>query len=265
MRSIIHSAVLEAAEHEAVRVHREFLRRLPSPAPASGYRILDWGCGRGSDVLHLRREGWQAFGVEPAADTIERGRKLFESSGLRHDDIIKRLSADNRTDFPAGTFDFLMSYQVLEHVEAIDSAAREMYRLMKPGAVAVHLYPAHRRPVEGHLYMPLVHWFPKNRLRYLAIRLCTQLGIEPHWPEVSGRPAAEKAHTYHRFSCNETFYRSPRNVEAAFRRAGFTTSFEARRHERIQHARLDAVLPADLLEWLLSTFVGCVLVCRKPL
>jgi len=30
---------------------------------------------------------------------------------------------------------------MLEHVERIDSAAHEMFRIMKPGATAVHLYP----------------------------------------------------------------------------------------------------------------------------
>jgi ubiquinone/menaquinone biosynthesis C-methylase UbiE len=265
MSRIQHSAVLTPQEHASIQLHTEFQTRILSNPNRGTLKVLDWGCGRGSDVLHLLSLGVQAFGAEPSADTIERGKPVFESAGLDHSAIIKQIASDNSTPFADATFDMLISYQVLEHVEHIDTAAREMFRVMKAGGTAVHLYPSHRRPIEGHLFMPLVHWLPKNRLRYSAIRLCTQFGIEPRWPSLANESRRNKASTYFEFSCRDTYYRNPRKITERFGAAGFETSFESHNHAKIRKLHIDRVVPQPILSWLLTTFVGCVLICRKPI
>jgi|SRR5271165_6758418 len=99
----------------------------------------------------------------------------------------------------------------------------------------------------------------------MAIRGLTQLGIEPRWNELSDSSPRAKARVYYAYSCNEPFYRSPKVMAATFRKAGFEVSFESHRHERIQRLRLAKVVPKPLLNWLLCTFVGCVLVSKKPM
>jgi ubiquinone/menaquinone biosynthesis C-methylase UbiE len=153
---------------------------------------------------------------------------------------------------------------VLEHVADLESAAREMYRITKPGGMTIHLYPAHHRLVEGHLHMPLVHWLPKSGTRRQMIRLYTLLGVEPHWKELSSMPVREKADRYFDYSINKTFYRAPREVRRIFDDVGFESTFESHKHDRVVRAGLHKVVPKPLLGWLLNSFSGCVLVARKP-
>lgn len=263
MAQIRHSAVLTREEHRSVQLHPELRRRLPRATDGAAVRVLDWGCGRGSDVLHLRRQGFDAHGVEPHVPTIERGRPLFAAEGLELSHYVRPLGEDNRTSHPDAWFDFLISYQVLEHVADLDSAAREMHRVLKPGGVAIHVYPAHRRPVEGHLRMPLVHWLPKNGTRRAAIGACVRLGIHARWPELASATAAERTTAYYAYSCRATHYRAPGAVLRIFGAAGFDARFESHRHPRVQRLALARALPEALLGWVLTNFAGCTLVCRR--
>jgi len=255
----MHDEILSSHEHHSHGLHSEFRKRL-----RPGLKVLDWGCGRGSDVLHLRKMGVDAYGAEISQVTIDRGKPLFEELGIDHGATIKPISPQNRTGFPDGYFDLIISYQVLEHVAELDSAAAEIARLLRPGGTSVHLYPAHRRPVEGHLHMPFVHWLPKNRLRYYAIKACAGLGFEPKggWSSVADADLSVRARKYFDFSVSETYYRPPRAVARAFRNAGLSPRFESHLHDRVRASVL-ARIPAPILNRLLSTFAGCVFIASR--
>src|SRR5207302_1342424 len=58
--------------------------------------------------------------------------------------------------FPADTFDLVVSTSVLEHVMDVDPVMAEIARVLKPGGVALHLYPTKRRFwIEPHMFVPL--------------------------------------------------------------------------------------------------------------
>jgi len=255
----MHDEILSSHEHNSQGLHNEFRKRL-----RPGFKVLDWGCGRGSDVLHLRRMGIDAYGAEISPQTIERGKPLFDELGIDHGATIKLISPQNRTDFPDESFDLITSYQVLEHVADLPAAAAEIARLLRPGGTSVHLYPAHRHIVEVHLHMPFVHWFPKNSLRYYAIKACTYFGVEPRggWSSVAHAGVSDRARKYFDFSVGDTYYRPPAAVARAFRDAGLTPRFESHLHDRIRGSAL-ARIPAPLLNRLLCTFAGCVFVASR--
>jgi SAM-dependent methyltransferase len=255
----MHSDVLTDHEHSSHGLHSEFRKRLNAQ-----FKVLDWGCGRGSDVLHLRRMGIDAYGAEISQTTIDKGKPLFDELGIDHAATIKPISPDNRTDYPDASFDMIMSYQVLEHVADLSSAAAEIARLLRPGGISVHLYPGHRRIIEGHLFMPFVHWLPKNKLRYWAIMACASAGIEPKggWPGIATSPARVRAKTYFDFSVSSTYYRPPRRVAQVFRSAGLAPRFESHLHDRVRRTVL-AKIPAAVLNGLLCAFAGCVFVAAK--
>ena len=194
---------------------------------------------------------------------IDRGKRLFDDLGLEHSEVVKLIRPDNTTDYPTSFFDVLISYQVLEHVADLDSAAREMYRVMKPGGTGIHLYPGHHCVIEGHLRMPIVHWLPKSATRHGAIRMFTSLGIEPRWKQFSHMSAREKAGQYFEYSVSKTFYRTPKEITKTFKNIGFSSAFESHKHERVVRSGLNKIVPSALLSWLLTNFSGCVLVTRK--
>ena len=249
---------------------RHCLEQLMSSSESGpgGIRALDWGCGRGLWTLWLREQGCDAYGVDVSELPISNGRALFVERGHPADSL-RVLDSVGRTDFPDAAFDVIVSNQVFEHVSDIDSVAREMWRLLRPGGIGYHVFPAHKYFVEGHLFMPLVHWLPKNRARKLAIHFFTQLGKEPRWPQLDGENLSKKAAVYYQYSIDKTFYRTPSRLREVFVSQGFEVSFETINHPRVQNHWLLGRMArnrtlAPVVDFMLLNFVSNELRLYKP-
>lgn len=170
-------------------------------------RVLDYGCGRGRTVFKLREAGYDAYGVDVDARPIENGRVLARARGLDAEQVLSVLDAEGRAVHPEHFFDFTTSFQVFEHVQDIDRAARELARITKPGGGGIHVFPPALYPFEGHLMMPFVHWLPKrSRARYWLIRAWVALGVEAKLKAYEGLDARQRAERFHRFSVEQTQY-----------------------------------------------------------
>lgn len=102
-------------------------------------RILDFGCGAGAIVAEGRRQGFQVFGCD------------FAPTG----EYCSRIEEPYRLPFADGWFDVLISATVMEHVMDYDRAIAEMRRVLKPGAVCLHIFPSRGTPIEQHVFVPL--------------------------------------------------------------------------------------------------------------
>lgn len=222
--------VLTAVEFERYRPHPDIVSRIEAcrqrfTVPKSAFRIIDWGCGRGQLVLWLREQGYDAVGADIDPRPFANGQALFTSRGHSPDDCLHALDTEGRAPFADGRFHFIVSWQTLEHVRDLDGVVREFHRLTRDGGEGFHVYPPHRRIVEAHLFMPIVHWLPKNGLRRSLMMLCLLLRIEPHWWPDRRKPLREKLDVYYRYSVDETFYRPPRQLRASFSAQGFEVEF----------------------------------------
>jgi len=99
-----------------------------------------------------------------------------------------------------------------------------MSRITKPGGLHFHRFPAKWRLIEDHLYMPAIHWLPKNWMRFCLIYLYTLLGVEPHWEELSHCSILDKAREYHDYSVNKTYYRTIETLKNTFEKHPFFLS-----------------------------------------
>lgn len=88
-------------------------------------RVLDVGCGAGVFLEQMLRAGYDAYGVEPFGS-------LGEDNGLR--DRIYRGGLGS-CSFPAGSFDLVTLWHVLEHVPDPMDTLRQVRRLLKPDGV----------------------------------------------------------------------------------------------------------------------------------
>lgn len=270
-------AVLTQEEFGAYSPNRrtvQFLEeyRLRAGLQKNQMNILDWGCGRGRDTLWFREQGYSAYGIDIDPEPISNGLDLLQRKGY-DESVLRIVGKDAITDFPDEFFHFTFSNQVFEHVESLEPVAGELWRITRFRGAGFHVFPGHRRIIEGHLFMPLVQWVPKNELRRQLIRFCTHAGIEPRWPELMDLDTAGRAEAYYQYSIHHTFYRKPALVGRLFENCGFNVSFETINHPTVRKhwlfgrmlrsrsmraAIYEALLTLESAEMLLQKHQACV-------
>src|SRR5262244_4540498 len=103
-------------------------------AGARGLKVLEIGCGLGTDGAQFAAAGADYTGIDLTQASIELARKRFELSGLKGEFWV----ADaERLDFAAETFDLVYSHGVLHHTPDIEAAVREIHRVLKPAGRAM--------------------------------------------------------------------------------------------------------------------------------
>ena len=103
-------------------------------AGAHGLRVLEIGCGLGTDGVQFAKAGADYTGVDLTDAAIELARKRFEVSGLRGE---LRVSDAENLDFADESFDLVYSHGVLHHTPDIARAVSEIHRVLKPGGRAI--------------------------------------------------------------------------------------------------------------------------------
>ena len=185
------------------------------------FRILDVGCGRGMAVAHLLQRGFDAYGGEASGEQVELARKGLAELGEAPDRIAQLDMQDGSYPLPSGSFDFIFSDNVIEHVEDLNAFVHEVARLAVCNGAGFHIFPSKWKPTEVHLGIPFVHWLPKTRVRYYLIRFAMVVGFDPDWVRNKGKKQHEAAEDYYRYIQSSTYYRSPWEIVKAFDDMGF--------------------------------------------
>jgi SAM-dependent methyltransferase len=209
--------------YEACRVYtmRKVLRKLRDDdfVPAT---ILDYGCGQGRYIGELKN-------VFPKArihgcDISDFGLKIAHE---QHPDAVLRSMNSETVGFDNDSFDLVISVEVLEHVQDVKAAVREISRVLKPGGVTVVTTPcANRYSLE---------WIV-NRMRG---------GLQPS-PDGYGRFATDEPGHLRRLNDRHLislFAEHRVRVEQIYHRAHFFTTLTERLRAR-------SALPARALFWL---------------
>ena len=103
--------------------------RRPVLAPASG-RILEIGFGTGANLSHYPESVQQLEIVEPDVALNVRARRRLENSS--REVIVHALSAE-QLPFDTASFDTVVSTFTLCSIPDVESALREVHRVLKPG------------------------------------------------------------------------------------------------------------------------------------
>jgi SAM-dependent methyltransferase len=104
-------------------------------------RILENGCGVGMYVEHLSPLGGKVIGLE---------YDFERATEARRNSLHLTNAAGESLPFPAGTFDLVLSHEVIEHVQDDRAAIREMVRVLKPGGRVIIFAPNRGYPFETH-------------------------------------------------------------------------------------------------------------------
>lgn len=125
-----------------------------------GWRLLDFGCGTGRNLLELEKRGI-ACGLDASAVALEFCRKR----GLQQVALIdpQQLS---RGENPFGEpFDLVLIADVLEHVPDDEGALRQLALLLRPGGLLLITAPAYEFLWSGEDFVS------QHERRYTARRL----------------------------------------------------------------------------------------------
>ena len=106
----------------------------------TGKKVLDFGCGSGYGTHRISGLAREAYGVDVAADAVLYAKTRYHNENLHF------LQIDPQSPLPlaAGSFDVVLSFQVIEHVNDDDAYLSEARRLLKPGGTLVLITPDRR-------------------------------------------------------------------------------------------------------------------------
>jgi SAM-dependent methyltransferase len=172
MRIVDDSAIARAA---AVRRRSEYdyglfeylrspkiLKNLAAAGVEVGGRLLDAGCGAGGTAISFAEEGARVVGLDLDARFRGSGTRLVDEKGVAGVTFVQGDGA--RLPFADGSFDFVLSHEVIEHVYAAEAYLLECHRVLRPGGIlylstapylsltGAHL-PRLRVPIPVHLLL----------------------------------------------------------------------------------------------------------------
>jgi len=153
----------------------ELRRRLPEAR-----RILDLASGMGTAALHALSQGYDAFGIEPDSRKLRFTRDRIDA-GVMPAEWKSRFqrAVGEHLPFRKNSFDAVLSYQTLEHVQDEARVLREMLRVVRSGG-ALHIRcPDYCGTYEGHYQLPWLPLMPRSLARiYLRLLKRPLAGFE---------------------------------------------------------------------------------------
>ncbi|HEV2122101.1 MAG TPA: class I SAM-dependent methyltransferase [Chloroflexota bacterium] len=121
----------------------------------TGHRVLEAGCGIGTDGARFAGVGAAYTGMDASAPALALARQRFALDGLAGDFVLGSVAT---LPFADATFDLVFSHGVIHHVVDTDKAVREFCRVLKPGGtVLVMVY--NRRSLNYYVTIMLLRRF----------------------------------------------------------------------------------------------------------
>jgi SAM-dependent methyltransferase len=117
--------------------HFEKLHHLPRLIDFDAYRgkkVLDVGCGAGTDLVRFAKDGAIVTGVDLSSSAIDLARQNFAQQGLAAD---LREADGEALPFADNEFDFVFAHGVVQYTGRDQALVDECRRVLKPGGTAV--------------------------------------------------------------------------------------------------------------------------------
>ncbi len=116
---------LQAGKEERgnLQTNLEFLAQTDLLKPKD--RILEIGCGIGTVVNELSSKGHDIIGIDISSEAIEYGRKKYS-------DIRLEVQAAETLPYEDASFEAVLSFDLFEHIAAIDKHISEVRRVLRP-------------------------------------------------------------------------------------------------------------------------------------
>lgn len=157
--------------HDFRRIRESFDLFCKKCKPDKKSRILEIGAGEGVMIATLKMNGFNALGIEPELESVEKSNRLFSENNLGRDLIYNGFA--EKLPFEDNYFDYVISYQVLEHVNSLDKTFQEIERVLNVGGMTFNICPNYNSFYEGHYRLFMLPFMSKDSfkkyLRFLNV------------------------------------------------------------------------------------------------
>jgi ubiquinone/menaquinone biosynthesis C-methylase UbiE len=116
------------------------LRYLPQLVDFSAYkgqRLLEVGCGIGTDLVRFAAGGARVTGIDLAQTAIDLAQKNFALHGQAAEDL--RVANGEALPFPDASFDVVYGHGVIQYTSDAAQLIRECHRVLKPGGTGIFM------------------------------------------------------------------------------------------------------------------------------
>ena len=162
-----------------------------------GARLLEIGCGMGTDLLQFARGGARVTGADLTPRSVEISKARFHLYEMPGDFLI---TDGERLPFADESFDVVYSNGVLHHTPGTDVAVREAHRVLKRGGTAkVMLYHRNSLAYWGELF------FRRGLLGGELLRGRSMSEVMSTWVEISSADARPLVKVYSRNEASALF------------------------------------------------------------
>ncbi|HEX4566937.1 MAG TPA: methyltransferase domain-containing protein [Vicinamibacterales bacterium] len=110
------------------------LLRLVDFSGQRGKRVLEVGCGAGTDLMRFAKAGASVTGVDVAPSAVALAKQNFAQQGVEAD---LREADGEQLPFADGSFDFVYAHGVVQYTANDRALVDEVRRVMAPGGTAV--------------------------------------------------------------------------------------------------------------------------------
>lgn len=135
--------------------------------------VLDFGSGYGGKTVAYKTtyEARRVCGIEPFENMVRRAREYAAAQGVG--EVEFRVCGSKTIPYPDGSFDIVLSHDVLEHVEDPRISIAEIHRVLRPGGLSVNVFPVYFGAMSHHLdyvsTLPGLHWLFSPRTLVRAV------------------------------------------------------------------------------------------------
>lgn len=233
----------DEVERHRYEEYASWMREVMGFDQFAGKRLLEVGCGMGTDLLQFARGGANVTGVDLTPRSVETSRHHLELYGQSGDFV---LSDAENLPFADQSFDVIYSNGVLHHTPDTARAIREVHRVLRPGGLArVMLYHRHSW---NYWFEILLH---RGLVRGHLLRGQTAADIMSRYVEVNegeGRPLVK---VYSRGQARQLF--------SMFRE----TTVQVEQLIRPEFFFLGPLIPAAVFRWLRRTIGWNVIISAR--
>lgn len=149
-----------------------------------GKSVLDLGCFTGGCLVYWkeRYQLGETKGIDINPIFEEAGRLFSQQKGV---DIEFRTGYGEDLPYESNCFDFIISYDVFEHVRDVEKVMKECFRVLRPEGTLLVIFPQYLQPLESHSLITKLHglhwFFSGETITQATYDICAERGKDADW------------------------------------------------------------------------------------